>query len=197
MSKPLIQTTGRLKEAVAEASLEAVERRHILAVLQQTAWVIDGARGAAKILGLHPNTLRSRLKKLGLPLLESLPVVEDEATIEPRSASEIGQRCLAILVCAAKGETNDAKLVDELLARFEIAEQLSPHERLFIKNAQPTQQELADYSWQYEGVHVLLWALGELPELAPPNQQCDVGAMGCNFDCRPFHCLRGQRKLGR
>jgi PAS domain S-box-containing protein len=48
------------------ATLEAVERAHMLDVLRQTDWVIDGPRGAAKILGLHPNTLRSRLKKLGL-----------------------------------------------------------------------------------------------------------------------------------
>jgi len=34
--------------------------------LRQTDWVVDGPRGAAKILGLHPNTLRSRMKKLGL-----------------------------------------------------------------------------------------------------------------------------------
>ena len=50
----------------ASAALEDVERNHILAVLQETKWVIDGPRGAAVILGLHPNTLRSRLKKLGL-----------------------------------------------------------------------------------------------------------------------------------
>jgi PAS domain S-box-containing protein len=48
------------------SSLEAVERRHIIAVLRQTHWVIDGPRGAAQVLGLHPNTLRSRLKKLGI-----------------------------------------------------------------------------------------------------------------------------------
>jgi len=47
-----------------EGSLLEVEKNHILAVLQQTNWVIDGPRGAARILGLHPNTLRSRLKKL-------------------------------------------------------------------------------------------------------------------------------------
>ncbi len=27
---------------------------------------IDGPAGAARILGLHPNTLRSRMKKLGV-----------------------------------------------------------------------------------------------------------------------------------
>jgi PAS domain S-box-containing protein len=48
------------------SSLEAMERRHISAVLRQTNWVIGGPRGAAEILGLHPNTLRSRLKKLGI-----------------------------------------------------------------------------------------------------------------------------------
>jgi formate hydrogenlyase transcriptional activator len=47
-------------------SLEAVERHHIAAVLEQTGWVIDGPKGAAKILDMHPNTLRSRLKKLGI-----------------------------------------------------------------------------------------------------------------------------------
>jgi PAS domain S-box-containing protein len=48
------------------ATLEATEREHILAVLRQTGWVVGGPRGAAKILGLHPNTLRSRMKKLGI-----------------------------------------------------------------------------------------------------------------------------------
>jgi transcriptional regulator with GAF, ATPase, and Fis domain len=28
--------------------------------------VIEGPRGAAKVLDMHPNTLRSRMKKLGL-----------------------------------------------------------------------------------------------------------------------------------
>lgn len=48
------------------ASLDEVQRDHIIAALDQTEWVIEGARGAAQILGLHPNTLRSRMKKLGI-----------------------------------------------------------------------------------------------------------------------------------
>ena len=53
-------------EDTSLCSLEAIERRHMSGVLRQTNWVIDGPRGAARILGLHPNTLRSRLKKLGI-----------------------------------------------------------------------------------------------------------------------------------
>ncbi|HEX4143058.1 MAG TPA: sigma 54-interacting transcriptional regulator [Pirellulales bacterium] len=47
-------------------SLQDVESAHIRSVLERTNWVIDGNRGAATLLELHPNTLRSRMKKLGI-----------------------------------------------------------------------------------------------------------------------------------
>jgi PAS domain S-box-containing protein len=59
-------TTGQ-----ALPCLEAVERDHILIVLQHTNGVIHGPRGAATILGLNPSTLRSRIKKLGISRLSS------------------------------------------------------------------------------------------------------------------------------
>jgi formate hydrogenlyase transcriptional activator len=52
--------------APAGASLEEVERQHILAVLGETRWRIEGERGAAKVLGLSPSTLRSRMQRLGI-----------------------------------------------------------------------------------------------------------------------------------
>jgi PAS domain S-box-containing protein len=48
------------------SSLESVERDYIRTVLQQVGWVIDGPSGAARVLEMHPNTLRSRMKKLGI-----------------------------------------------------------------------------------------------------------------------------------
>jgi PAS domain S-box-containing protein len=52
-------------------SLDEVQRLHIINVLKQTGGVVEGARGAATILGLHPNTLRSRMKKLGITLAQA------------------------------------------------------------------------------------------------------------------------------
>ncbi|HHE54591.1 MAG TPA: PAS domain S-box protein, partial [Caldithrix abyssi] len=46
--------------------LEEVERAHILKVLESTRWQVSGEKGAAKILGLNPNTLVSRMKKLNI-----------------------------------------------------------------------------------------------------------------------------------
>ncbi len=47
-------------------TLDAVERQHILQVLEKTRWRLSGPAGASSVLGLHPNTLRHRMKKLGI-----------------------------------------------------------------------------------------------------------------------------------
>jgi transcriptional regulator of acetoin/glycerol metabolism len=47
-------------------SLQEAETEHILRVLQETGWRIDGAKGAALILDMNPSTLRSRMRKLGI-----------------------------------------------------------------------------------------------------------------------------------
>jgi DNA-binding NtrC family response regulator len=47
-------------------TLEEVERAHIRRVLEAARWVIEGDRGAARILGLNPSTLRGRMRKLGI-----------------------------------------------------------------------------------------------------------------------------------
>jgi PAS domain S-box-containing protein len=45
------------------SSLAAVQRAHMLRVLDATNWVIEGERGAAARLGMKPATLRFRMKK--------------------------------------------------------------------------------------------------------------------------------------
>ncbi len=47
-------------------TIAEVERWYVEQVLTETRWVIEGERGAARRLGLHPNTLRSRLKRWGV-----------------------------------------------------------------------------------------------------------------------------------
>ena len=48
------------------ASLSGMERRHILAALRKTGGKIYGEGGAAELLDINPNTLRSRMRKHGL-----------------------------------------------------------------------------------------------------------------------------------
>jgi len=47
-------------------SFEEMERDYILRVLKAKNWRIGGENSAASTLGMHVNTLRARLKKLGI-----------------------------------------------------------------------------------------------------------------------------------
>ena len=53
-------------DAAPPRTIAEVERWYVEQVLTETRWVIEGERGAARRLGLHPNTLRSRLKRWGV-----------------------------------------------------------------------------------------------------------------------------------
>jgi len=55
----------------AGGTVKDMERHHILNTLSETEWRIEGKDGAAKILGLHPSTLRARMHKLGIVRPES------------------------------------------------------------------------------------------------------------------------------
>lgn len=61
-SKPTAQAQG----ASPPGRLEDIERQHILEVLESAHWRLSGPSGASAVLGLHPNTLRHRMKKLGI-----------------------------------------------------------------------------------------------------------------------------------
>jgi PAS domain S-box-containing protein len=60
---PQTPVTG---SAPASMTLEELERKHILDVMEMTEWRVRGERGAAQILGLKPTTLEARMRKLGI-----------------------------------------------------------------------------------------------------------------------------------
>ncbi|HVO26149.1 MAG TPA: sigma 54-interacting transcriptional regulator [Candidatus Margulisiibacteriota bacterium] len=65
-SAATVEQRPRLVSGRDPRSLDEVERDHIVSVLKQTRWRIDGPQGAARRLNLPPSTLRSRIKKLGI-----------------------------------------------------------------------------------------------------------------------------------
>ena len=45
---------------------EEMVRDYILQVLKAKNWKVQGTNSAASVLGMNPNTLRARIKKLGI-----------------------------------------------------------------------------------------------------------------------------------
>ena len=61
---------SQIPEPTLYFSMEEVERAHLLKILRDCNWKINGDDGAAIKLGLHPYTLRSRLKRLNISRAE-------------------------------------------------------------------------------------------------------------------------------
>ena len=76
IERAVIQTHGsvlqvvdqfeQIPDQVPTQTLEEVERDYIIKTLEETGWRIEGPFGAAKILGLNPSTLRTKMLKLGI-----------------------------------------------------------------------------------------------------------------------------------
>ncbi len=56
------------------AVLDSAMRGHIEAALRRTRGRIEGPRGAAKLLGVNPHTLRARMRKLQIEWRTFRPV---------------------------------------------------------------------------------------------------------------------------
>jgi len=68
VSLPAKQTdanTGFTEDEALE--LDAIVKKHIERVLEKTNGKIHGPGGAGELLGVNPNTLRYKMKKLGIP----------------------------------------------------------------------------------------------------------------------------------
>lgn len=60
---------SKLIEKKINLPLMDIQKEHIIKILNLTFWRISGDKGAAKILGLHPETLRSKMRKLDIKRL--------------------------------------------------------------------------------------------------------------------------------
>jgi PAS domain S-box-containing protein len=88
LPEPLVQTTTApageaeaFKEPITISTLDEAEREHILRALEATGWRIEGPKGAAAMLKLHPSTLRFRMKKLGLIKVLSYTLPENKSNL--------------------------------------------------------------------------------------------------------------------
>ncbi len=109
------------------------------------------------------------LRQDRIPVNEHLPVIETSLEVKPRDTQEVVTRALALTVVAEKGATQDHVLAQRMTKGLGVEKGFTPKERAFVDNPRPSQKDLVQFSWRYEGFGVLLWALNFLPEMGKPT----------------------------
>lgn len=100
------------------------------------------------------------------------PLLETEAEADCRTPYEIAARAVALLLVAAFSEAMLAAKMDQKEAlefigkrirEFGAEDFFSPKEWKYLHDEEPKESEKISYSWQYENLHVMEWALGPDP----------------------------------
>lgn len=125
------------------------------------------------------------LQSLGIYVTGWLPLIEGEEEANFRSAEEVALRAAALLSVSLHAEVLMTQNMDVEEARayssgvtetYGCEEAFSPNEKAFLENDAPEEREGIRFSWQYECLYVMLWALGLIDKLSFPDRICDVGA---------------------
>jgi hypothetical protein len=121
------------------------------------------------------NRSESQLKLRRVPINRHLPLVEAESEATFRQKEDVVKRIVALTLVAVKGEgALTEPQLKLLIARFDAIDCFSPHEHVFMENPAPSVQERTQFSWRYESLWVMLWALNFVPSLPYPENLCDV-----------------------
>ncbi|GAB4063690.1 DUF4272 domain-containing protein [Uliginosibacterium sediminicola] len=110
----------------------------------------------------------------GVPINSFLPVIEIEQSAQHRSKDEIARRALVLLSVAGKAEGMPQALLERILKNYELETSLSPKEKAFVGDAEPSLYDRQQFVWRYEAAWVLLWALGYVDSLDKPAAIADV-----------------------
>lgn len=114
------------------------------------------------------------LQAEGVPTIAHLPTIETERDSTRRETRAVVERAIALAIVAVKGETGDHDMGQALIRQFNAEGFFTPKEQAFMNEPTPSDQERINFAWRYEGVHVLLWALGINEDLGRPDKICGV-----------------------
>ena len=100
--------------------------------------------------------------------------VDPEEKVTIRTQDEVVDRALALCYIGLKSEGLEQQHLDQFDKNFGISSKLTENEKAYATAAQPTEQQKIDANWRYEGLHVMLWALGFIDTLSYPDKMCNV-----------------------
>ncbi len=101
--------------------------------------------------------------------------VESEETANIRTQDEVIDRAMALSYMELKSENLEKELLEGFAAKYNIYPKLSPNEKRFSENENPSEQDILNANWRAESYHTLLWALSIVDHLDFPTDMCNIG----------------------
>ena len=116
----------------------------------------------------------SKLRAIGVPVNDHLPLIEAGHEVELRSPEEVMRRLVAIWAVVDKAFLGSESETKSYIVAHELQSWLSNVERTFLLNDQPSKHDGIHFSWQLEALFFLAWCAGLLACNEIPNGESSV-----------------------
>jgi hypothetical protein len=117
------------------------------------------------------------LSKHGIPVSESLPLIEDEVGVSLRSTEELLHRLIALWAVTGSAHLPEVDFFRTYVRDAQLEGWLSRREHRFLFSEDPAQQERVHFGWQLEPLFFLSWCGGLIPTISLPFQQSDMSSV--------------------
>lgn len=122
------------------------------------------------------------LLEKNISFIEHLPPIVGEEDAKIRTKEEVAKRAVALCIVALKGECQlsgedinvEKEIISTVINIFNAQDYFSPDEMEFLNNDNPKEEDSTQFTWRYECLWTLLWALGFIERLEYPDKICDV-----------------------
>jgi hypothetical protein len=151
--------------------------------------------------GPSPEALERRARSNTRLVAESvtvpadLPVTPDSSVAKIRTKEQVVQRAIAVCLTSLKAERMDLEKVEDLVKYYKAKKFFTPEETEFIENAASSNDEQNRYLWRYEGLAVLMWALGYTDTLGRPDTAAEVRQIVSPLSQRTLEQFTADAKL--
>ncbi|MBI3412232.1 MAG: DUF4272 domain-containing protein [Planctomycetes bacterium] len=114
------------------------------------------------------------LRKRAVPVFWGPLQVDDDDNAKPQEASDVARRALVLWAFELRAEGMPQAEAKGLIEHLELWSSVSPAEKTFLQNENPSPDDCRRLTWRLECIWVLMWAFEHIEQLDWPSAMCDV-----------------------
>ncbi|MEC9376109.1 MAG: DUF4272 domain-containing protein [Pseudomonadota bacterium] len=118
-----------------------------------------------------------QLARFKIPINQELDFLPSASDILLRREFEVENRAICLIVIALKAQNAPKKLIDSIVNRYDLANDFTVLEKIFLKDVNPSSASMLGARWRFQSAMSLFWALGLVDVLPTPNQIGDIPGM--------------------
>jgi len=116
----------------------------------------------------------AELQRRSVPAFSGPLFVADEYEVNLQAPSDVARRIMVLWAVELRAEGAPQMEALGLIEQLDLWRTVSPLEKAFLENNNPSPGECQQFVWRLESIWVLLWALGHIEQLDWPSGMCDV-----------------------